>query len=121
LEKFPAAARRRGSRKNICNNFSASHLQFHGQSFLNSPFFCEPRVKVLNSSVEIRVEMAARRTRSLAIPYVSPVCTIVGQRSQKFSRGDRRSDRPEGIFARETVEQHEYKGGINTSAVEGRA
>jgi len=72
-------------------------LQFHGQNFPNTLFFYELRVKVLNSSVEIRVEMAARRTRSLVIPHVSPVCTIVVQRSQKILSKDRRGDRPARI------------------------
>jgi hypothetical protein len=81
LEKFPAAAR---EWKNIRNYFSAPHLQFHGQNFPISLFFYELRVKVLNSSVEIRVEMTARRTRSLVIPHVSPVCTIVVHRSRKI-------------------------------------
>jgi hypothetical protein len=82
-------------RKLLKDFLRGSHLQFHGQCFPKFPFFYESRVKVLNSSVQIRVEMASRHTRSLVIPHVSPVCTIVVHRARKiifaakFSLGDR--------------------------------
>jgi hypothetical protein len=59
-------------------------LQLGGQNFLNLGSLCESRVKVLNSSVQIRVEMALHPTRSLVISHVPPLCTTIVQRAQKI-------------------------------------
>jgi hypothetical protein len=88
---------------------------------------CERFVKVLNSSVEIRVEIHFARFSSPVIPHLSALCTISVQRialPKYFLRSVSCAARRKNIFVEKERANPVWQGkisGFNTSAAAGRA
>jgi hypothetical protein len=102
-------------------------LQLDGQFIAALPAIRERFVKVLNSSVEIRVEIHFARFSSPVIPHLSALCTISVQRialPKYFLRSVSCAARRKNIFVEKERANPVWQGkisGFNTSAAAGRA